>query len=210
MVNLSKKINVPKGLLNWSLDLELEDEILKNTNIFAKKCTHDITRIALQFKINTQILPTNEYLHRYRVLNENTCSFDLCGERDTTLHSLWDCNIVQQFITVVFSFLDDNCSTTLVNGANTMQGYIFGFIGKGEALNQILLELKHFNFYFLHENPTLNAETLKNIFLYRIRKIMYREKVIAIGNGNYDCFEEKWSIFSNIYDFRGPDVDFVG
>ena len=206
---INKKARVPIGFINWSLELELEDKYLRNAVNLAKKCKVDMFRVSFQFKINTQTLATNEYLNRYRVLDNNTCS--LCNtERDSTLHSIWQCPRVQNFIQEIFLYLDQNCNTSLQQGNNIMEGYIFGFCGRTEALNQILLELKIFNFYFLHENLNLTIDTLKKIFLGRLRKIIAKEKVCTLSQSNYEEFEEKWKNFTYIYDFRGPLFDIIG
>ena len=58
------KVKMPKGLLNWCADLELSDEQIKTSLTFAHKCCTNIFDRVFQFKIVTQILPTNEYLLR--------------------------------------------------------------------------------------------------------------------------------------------------
>ena len=90
-----------------------------------------------------------------------------------------------------------------------MEDYIFGLKGNNEALNQILLELKVFNFYNLQENPNTSNETFQKTFLSRIKKLMLKEKDIAILGNKYDEFEYKWDKYLLIYDYRGPDVDFI-
>ena len=79
------KVKMPKGLLNWCADLELSDEQIKTSLTFAHKCCTNIFDRVFQFKIVTQILPTNEYLFRYRVKDANTC--ENCNlECDTIEH----------------------------------------------------------------------------------------------------------------------------
>ena len=60
------KVCPPIGLVNWCLDLEVEAHVIKTACSFVKECTYDMFKRAFQFKINTQILPTNDYLQRYR------------------------------------------------------------------------------------------------------------------------------------------------
>ena len=67
---------------------------------------------AFQFKINTQILPTNDYLHRYRVIDSSMCS--ICQiERDLVIHSVWEFRVVNDFILQIFNFLNTNSGTNL-------------------------------------------------------------------------------------------------
>ena len=155
----------------------------------------------------TQIVPTNEYLNRYLVTDTSDCS--LCLERDTTLHQIYDCEKISNFISFIFEDLNTNCNTDLQIQESRDQ-YLFGIQGKKHvALNQILLELKIFNFYYVRENPRIRNDILKNIFFARIEKIILKEKFIAVTNKKYDDFDEKWKMFTPIYDYRGPDPDHV-
>ena len=86
--------------------------------------------------------------------------------------------------------------------------YLFGLQGdKFYALNQILLELKIFNFYNLPKDVNLGINVKKVKFLCRIRKLMAKEKYISVLNCVYENFVSKWEKFVKIYDFRGPDFD---
>ena len=70
----------------------------------------------------TQILPTNEYLFRYKVKETKMC--DRClTECDTIVHRLYDCEYLVQILSYIFSFLKTECSQ-LVN--ITMRDYLFG------------------------------------------------------------------------------------
>ena len=83
------------------------------------------------------------YLNNYLVLDN----------RNTTLHQLYECHRISNFLTFIFNVLNMHCKTTL-SLEESRDDYIFGFQGtKYEALNQILLELKVFNFYYTRENP---------------------------------------------------------
>ena len=204
---ISTKAMTPAGALNWSLELELPDKRIQTGFNFARNCTPDMFRRTFQYKIVTQILPTNEFLHRYLVLESSNCS--LCTERDTTLHQLYECNIISNFIACIFSELNTHCNTAL-SLEGSRDEFVFGLQGsKFKALNQILLELKVFNFYYTRENSQTGNDILKNIFFARIKKIMLREKCIALGKNKFDDFDEKWGNFIHIYDYRGPDVDHI-
>ena len=107
----------------------------------------------------------------------------------------------------MFTFLNEECDTSLFL-EESRNDYLFGLEGeKFCALNQILLELKIFNFYNLPKDVNLGINVLKIKFLCRIRKLMVKEKYIGIFKCAYDKFELKWEKFVKIYDFRGPDFD---
>ena len=76
--------------MNWCQDLMLSNEQIKIAFTHAKYCTKNVFKQVFQFKINTYILPTNEYLKRYKILNDDLCSRCL-EECDTIMHKLWDC-----------------------------------------------------------------------------------------------------------------------
>ena len=105
--------------------------------------------------------------------------------------------------------LNAECNAALFTEESREQ-YLFGLQGKKYvALNQVLLELKVFNFYYVRENPNIRDDILQKIYLARIKKIILKEKYVALFNNKYDAFDEKWEKFTFIYDYRGPDVDTI-
>ena len=125
------------------------------------------------------------------------------------LHQLYECERISSFISIIFGELRAHCKTAL-DIEESRDQYIFGFQGKKHvALNQILLELKVFNFYYIKENPQTREDILQKIYFARIKKIILREKDIALLSNKYDEFDEKWENFTYIYDYRGPDIDIV-
>lgn len=137
-------------------------------------------------------------------MESNVCI--LCNtERASIMHTLWECHKIVGFISEVFDFLNRECKNQL-HIHHSRDEYLFGFMGgKFSGLNLILLELKIFIFYTL---PTYNhfdlAAFLKS-FLQKIMAIILKEKCIAIEEKKYLSFESKWSDYTAIYDFRGPD-----
>ena len=88
--------------------------------------------------------------------------------------------------------------------------FLFGFESEcNQALNLVLLELKILNFYSLPKDANLGLNSLKKLFLNRIRKIMLQEKNMSHIKNKYDEFEFKWEKYTAVYDWRGPDLDHV-
>ena len=195
------KVKMPKGLLNWCADLELSDEQIKTSLTFAHKCCTNIFDRVFQFKIVTQILPTNEYLFRYRVKDANTC--ENCNlECDTIEHRLYNCEKIVPIVTGIFSFLENECNHS---SSINMVEYLFGKMGeKYLALNQILLELKKDIFY--NANEFDSSEAFCEHFICNLRSLMTKEKQLAMKNNKFVNFSIKWEHFTAIYDFRGPDM----
>ena len=66
------------------------------------------------------------------------------------------------------------------------------------------LELKIFLFYDYKEGNSM--ESNKTRFYNKVRTLIIKEKHMTKGEYGYEIFVEKWKNFSNIYDFRGPDM----
>ena len=140
---MENKVAVPSGLLEWANEPDIEQNHLELACTFTNKCTKEIFSQTFQFKINCKILPTNNYLHQYKVLGSKKCSS--CDSIDTVLHRTWECHLVKNFIECIFIFLNEECDTRL-SIEESRNDYLFGLEAeKYEALNQILLELKIFN-----------------------------------------------------------------
>ena len=195
------KIRMPIGMLNWCLELELSDLQIRTAFTFAHNCCSSIFDRTFQYKIATQILPTNDYLTRYRVEDTNVCQ--KCNlEFDSIEHSLFFCSEIVQIISTFLKFLKDECGVTTNIG---LIQYLFGVSeSKQQGLNHVLLELKKAIFYSWESNIGNDAfcEQVKN----NIKKIIIKEKNVMVKNNQYDAFDTKWDKFVPIYDFRGPNL----
>ena len=67
------KIRMSIAMLNWCLELVRSDLQIRTAFTFAYNCSSSIFNRTFQYKIATQILPTNDYLTRYRVEDTNVC-----------------------------------------------------------------------------------------------------------------------------------------
>ena len=201
---IESKVRPPRGLLRWCEDLHLSDSQIKTAFMFAHSCSSSIFDRVFQYKIVTQILPTNEYLHRYRVRDTELCT--RCGnETDTVLHSTWACVSIVPYIAHVIEFLRTECG---IGVDITMIEYLFGFQdNKFVGLNHLLLELKKELFYNWVENVSINAFFVN--FKTKIMHLMIKEKQIALSKNKLDLFIEKWKLFVTIYDFMGPDCQIL-
>ena len=157
--------------------------------------------IVFQFKIVTQILPTNEYLLRYRVKDTSTC--ENCDiECDTIVHRLYNCETIVPILSSIFQFIEQKCR---YSDSISMIEYLFGKSGeKHLALNQILLELKKSLFYNINDSST--SEPFCEQFWKTCRSLIIKEKLIASQNNKLEKFSSKWENYTAIYDFRGPDI----
>ena len=201
-VLVGDKTRLPRGLLHWCEEIPLSDTEIKTSLTFARLCSRQIFDHVFQFKIVTRILPTNQYLTRYRVKDSELCS--RCLEIDTVEHSIWSCGTIAPFISHAVVFLNSKCKVEVdIN----MKQYLFGFQGnKFLGLNHVLLELKKYIFYNFEEN--VGVLQLFERFKRRIMHLIIKEKMVALKDGNYETFRVKWENFTEIYDFYGPDIQF--
>ena len=188
-------------MLNWCYELELSDLQIRTAFTFAHDCTASVFDCVFQYKIATQILPTNEYLKRYKVKDSNVC--EKCNlEFDSIDHSLFSCSEITKVLSIFFKFLKDECNISENIG---MIDYLFGFPSKKcGGLNHVLLELKKSLFYSLESNMDagLFCEKLKC----NIKRLIVKEKIVMGTKNEYEKFNQKWGKFTSIYDFRGPDI----
>ena len=201
---VESKSRLPRGLLHWCEELQLSDQEIQTSLTFARQSSRQIFDHVFQFKIVTRILPTNQYLTRYRVKDSDLCSRCLV-EVDTVFHSTWSCERIAPFIAHLVVFLKTKCT---VGVDINMRNYLFGFQGnKFLGLNHILLESKKFIFYNWEEN--VRVEQLFERFKRRIMHLIIKEKMIALGVDKFDTFISKWENFTEMYDFLGPDCQII-
>ena len=199
---ITDKTRLPTGILRWREEFDISDADIKHSFTFTRKCSSNIYNQALQYKILTQTLPTNKYLKQYQVQQSDLCS--RCSQcQDTVLHSVWECQQLVPYVSKILETLRQKCN---FNEDITAKSYIFG-LHTNKGLNCILLELKNNLFY--NKTQNINLDTFCEHFLKRIRNIIIKEKNISIEKGDYETFYEKWSSFIAIYDFQGPDLQFI-
>ena len=151
-----------------------------------------------QYKIMTYILPTNQYLARYRVRDTDIC--EKCNfSTDTILHNLWQCQLVVPYVAKILNFLTEKCN--LQENISCVQ-FICG-VKNNAALNHILIELKKELFY--NWDSEVSLERFLEKFEAKVRKKMILEKNCINSNQMFDQYSKKWENFIYIYDFRGPD-----
>ena len=149
----------------------------------------------------TQILPTNKYLHQYRVKETNLCC--KCNIMpDTVLHRLWQCQALVPFRDKIFVFLNQKCQ---IQETISVTKYLFGF-SQNSGLNHVLLELKKLIFYSWDPNVQLNS--FLDLFIVTIRKLIIKEKQFLVSEKLNNQFRSKWDKFKEIYDFNGPDLQY--
>ena len=123
-------------------------------------------------------------------------------ETDTILHQLWE---FEKVVLLIQSILAEAQTWENWHEQIKVEDYLFGIEEVGcEGLNHFLLELKIFIFYDFVENEGLQLTIDR--FYNKIRRLIIKEKHIARGEIRYERFVEKWQNYTQVYDFRGPDL----
>ena len=196
---IEPKIKMPVGLQHWLDDMDLSESNIRTGFTFAKKCSKSTFDQVFQYKIMTQILPTNKYLNQYRIIESELCT--KCAVRsDTVLHRLWQCQLLVPYRDKIITFLTQQCQ---IQENISLKAYMFGF-SKNQGLNHTLLELKKLIFYTWE--PNIQIDALLDLFIDKIRKLIIKEKQCVVSSKLYEQFHTKWENFKIIYDLNGPDL----
>ena len=199
---IEKKIRPPIGLSHWFEDFDLDESDILNGFTYAHKCSISTFDRVFQYKIRTQILPTNQYLTRYHVKNSVICSkCDLLP--DTVSHSLWSCQLLVPYVDRFIHFVKQNCK---VQDNIGFVEFMFGF-KTNVALNHIFLEFKKEVFYNFDKN--VGVDTFCERVINKVRKNMIKEKNCIKSDQMHNHYVKKWDQFTSIYDFRGPDLNII-
>ena len=97
--NLVAKSEKPRASqTKWYRDCDLDEEEIdwKKTFQFTRTCTKSTKIITFQFKFLHRRLPTNSFLYKIAVKDNDLCSF--CKEEtDTLFHLFWECKVTSHF-----------------------------------------------------------------------------------------------------------------
>ena len=107
LISSIKKL--PIGVLRWREELTLTEQQLRTSLTFAKLCSSSVFDQVFQYKIVTQILPTNKYLNRYQIVDSDLCSRCL-ATTDTAYHNLWLYDRLALYLSTCFEFLREECN----------------------------------------------------------------------------------------------------
>ena len=202
---IKNKTRLPTVLVRWRNEITLSDLQIQTAFTFTKDCCSSIFDRVFQYKINTRILPTNEYLKRYQVRESDACSRCQADTVDTVLHSTYLCSSIKVHIKYLFRFLKNKCNVLVdINMVN----YLFGFQGtEFRGLNHILLEFKKHIFYSWVEDASVLS--FFEEFRRQIQYIIVKEKQIALNSEKFATLASKWEKFTEFYDFFGPDCQIM-
>ena len=99
MDRITKKYGT-KSEMSHILSYDPAFEMSSSSSSFSSSFSSTVMTLAVsslvQYKIGVNLIPTNEYLCRYRVLDSSTRFDDVVV--DTIILSLWECSTIQPFL----------------------------------------------------------------------------------------------------------------
>lgn len=174
----NKKALQSKGKERWEEQFDFSDEFWKDIYKLPFKITKNSKLQWLQFRISHNILTTNSFLFKVKLVNTPFCNF--ChSERETIIHIFWECEETQNFLERLDSFLEAlfipftfNKQTLLFGNINTNKNPAF------KTDNQIILLIKQYIYRTRCLNKSLNIHSLLYSILdhYKVQKFINNKK----------------------------------
>ena len=147
--------------------------------------------MAFQFKINHNILYTDEKLHKVKLSDTQMCTF--CNDEiETLLHLFIECNMV----TNIWQKVIENLLQPFGVSSLTKEQIVFGVettAEQNEIINHIILEVKYYIYVCKLDKCTPTFQQTKN----RLRMTEDIEKRIAIKAGKITKHIYKWNHLTN-------------
>ena len=168
---------------------DILDNECKDIFIMPYKTTLDSKLRWFQYKITHNILPTNSWLLKVKIVNDDHCN--LCNQSEETIHHLFnECNVTNSFwneMQALFKFIPT------LSMFNKLYGVYDKKIPNRIIINQILLiARRHIYISRCHKSyPSIHA--LKNM----IHDTIKLEYEIAQRRSKLDIHLQKWDILPN-------------
>ena len=145
-----------------------------------------------QFRINHNILATNYFLKKIKIIDDANCNF--CQKENETIeHIFWGCENVQNLLGQVNSWFSDKD----IN--QTFLKKIFGDVDKvykDDVYNAILLNIK----YYIYTNRCLKKKLSIHSFKACLINLYKTEKMVAVQNQRIAEFQLHWSTFEKLFE----------
>ncbi len=185
---LNSNTETPSGKTKWNASYHFSDEIWKRIYIWPHTVTKNSTLKWFQYRINHNILATNEFLCKIKIINSPLCT--LCKKYSETIkHIFWECEVTKRIIKEVQEWLVSKNITLEVEE----QSFLFGIYQNSGSIfiQQILLETKYYLYYCRCSKMIPNMDVLKQ----RIKLLYETSKMTAVMENKYEQFVKLWEDF---------------
>lgn len=188
-----KDIN-SKNKQKWEEDLN-EELDWKSIYILPAKCSNNTKIHWFQYRIIHRILATNDLLYKYKIKQDNLCSFCKTS-RETLIHLFWDCEIVQEFWENVETWIAEKSDYIIIADELSCIFGLFRTEFYNITINYILILTRYYIYKCKIKNKKLNMKTWKH----EVKNFIMIEKMTAIKKSRYDKFTQEWEKWLILFD----------
>lgn len=184
---LNEKVIVSKSQEKWGKtfeNIELKWKLIYNIPV---KCCNNTKLHWFQYRIFHRILATNDLLMKFKIKQDNSCSF--CKQFPEKIeHLFWYCEIVQEFWDKIEYWISDKSEYIVnIHKHSAIFGIPFNKIFN-IPVNYILILTRYYIYKCRIYNKQLNLKAWKN----EVKNFLQIEKMVAIKNDNYEKFAKDW------------------
>ena len=191
---LSKNSSVPTAQRKWNTVFDINSNEWKQIYILPFKATACTKLHWFQFRINHNILATNYFLKKIKMIDDANCNF--CQKENETIeHIFGGCENVQNLLGQVNSWFGDK----YINQAFLKKTLIFGDVDKvykDDVYTAILLNIK----YYIYTNRCLKKKLSFHSLKACLINLYKTEKMIAVRNQRIAEFQLHWSTFEKLFE----------
>jgi len=194
-VILSENKIIPTGRKKWVEIFDIRDNKWEKIYQIPFRTTANTKLPWLQVRILHHILTTNMYLCKAGLSNNPLCVF--CNlDRETIIHTLWECAIVQNFLHSFETLLE----ALIIPFSFNKESFLFGIVsqsGIGNRLdNEILIMIKH----CIYKTRCLQNNLSVNALINSIKDHYSVQKYIACCKGDNFVrkLEREWKKWNNL------------
>ena len=182
----------PKALLKWESE-RIAPEPWPDFLVIPYKCCASTQLQSFQYQVIHRYLPTRRFLFVRHIIDSQECTY--CGEIDTLVHHLYNCQPVYRFWCRLFGAVNrrigpshmDLDSRTVVFGARNVPGVV----------NLIILLAKRYVYLQRMNGSLFYIEGV----LRQVQQSFEAEHIIAVRDNRADRFYARWQYFR-----EGTDV----
>ena len=152
---LNKNSSFPTAQRKWNTVFDINSNEWKQIYILPFKATACTKLHWFQFRINHNILATNYFLKKIKIIDDANCNF--CQKENETIEQLfWGCENVQNLLGQLNSWFGDKD----INQTFLKKTLIFGDVDKvykDDVYNAILLNIKYYIYTQMSEEKIIHS-----------------------------------------------------
>ena len=154
--------------------------------------TSDVQLRWFQSRLLHRILPTQKYLHTFRIVDSPICNFCV-NDCQTLSHLFWECDFVNSFWNELLLFLHDKCPHTAQ--FNFDENLILFGVSEGIITDRVIDFLIIFAKFYIYKCKLQNTIPQVHTFFKTLKTRYNTELYCSKITNNYHNFNQQWSQF---------------